>query len=234
MMLEEGRAVAKPVLAVMQDSNASFRIADGVPTFLDVEDAVNALGSLQGFEHWRETLADDPEPPEVVDVEGIERIINAALERGEQHLADRDARALLAAAGLPLQAIPAAGLVGRGCTLTLVMDPQFGPVCGVGVADPIAAVLDDIVYRLAPMHPNHAADAVASMRAFPLVGGQQLAAAYAGYLYQLSWLPQWAPAISLVSLADLRFVGDQRSASVSITLDPNPQVFDPRMRRMAG
>ena len=234
MVLEEGHAVAKPVLAVMQDSNASFRIADGVPTFLDVEDAVKALGALQGYEHWRETLADDPEPPEVVDVETIGRIIASALERGEQHLTDRDARALLAAAGLPLQAIPATGLVGRGCTLTLVMDPQFGPVCGVGVADPIAAVLDDIVYRLAPMHPNHAADAVASMRAFPLVGGEQSAHAYADYLYQLSWLPEWAPEIAMVSLADLRFVGDQRSASVSITLDPNPQVFDPRMRRMAG
>ena len=234
MMLEEGHEAAKPVLAVMQDSNASFRIADGVPTFLDVEDAVSALGSLQDFERWRETLADDPEPPDSVDIEAIEVIITSALERGDQHLSDRDARALLAAAGLALQDIPAAGLVGRGCTLTLVMDPQFGPVCGIGVADPIAAVLDDIVYRLAPMHPNHAADAVTSMRAFPLVGGDQLASAYADYLYQLSWLPEWAPAIALVSLADLRFVGDQRSASVSITLDPNPQVFDPRMRRMAG
>ncbi|MDP2288775.1 MAG: GNAT family N-acetyltransferase [Actinomycetota bacterium] len=234
MMLEEGRAVAKPVLAVMQDSNSSFRIADGVPTFLDVEHAISALGSLQSFEHWRETLADDPEPPQSVDVGAIEAIIASALQRGEQHLSDRDARALLAAAGLPLQAIPAAGLVGRGCTLTLVVDPQFGPVCGVGVADPIASVLDDIVYRLAPMHPNHAADAVASMRAFPLVGGEQLSSAYTDYLYHLSWLPEWAPEISLVSLADLRFVGDQRSASVSITLDPNPQVFDPRMRRMAG
>ena len=234
MMLEEGRAAAKPVLAVMQDSNESFRIADGVPTFLDVEDAVSALESLQGFEHWRETLSDDPEPPEFVDLAAIEHIISEALARGEQHLSDRDARALLAAAGMPLQAIPATGLVGRGCTLTLVMDPQFGPVCGIGVADPIAVVLDDIVYRLAPMHPNHAAGAVASMRAFPLVGGEQLAASYSDYLYQLSWLPEWAPEISLVSMADLRFVGDQRSASVSITLDPNPQVFDPRMRRMAG
>ncbi|MDO8731074.1 MAG: GNAT family N-acetyltransferase [Actinomycetota bacterium] len=234
MMLEEGHAVAKPVLAVMQDSNVSFCIADGVPTFLDVEDAVSALGSLQRFEHWRETLSDDPEPPEVVDVERIEQIISDALGRGDQHLSEREARELLTAAGLPLQAIPTAGLVGRGCTLTLVMDPQFGPVCGIGVADPIAAVLDDIVYRLAPMHPNHAADAVASMRAFPLVGGEQLAASYSEYLYQLSWLPEWAPEISLVSLADLRFVGDQRSASVSITLDPNPQVFDPRVRRMAG
>lgn len=234
MMLEEGRAASKPVLAVMQDSTVGFRIADGVPTFLDVEDALSALGSLQQFEHWRATLSDDPEPPELVDLEAIETIIRGALERGEQHLGDRQARALLEAAGMSLQAIPAAGLVGRGCTLTLVMDPQFGPVCGIGVADPMAAVLDDIVYRLAPMHPNHAVDAVASMRAFPLVGGAQLARSYAHFLHQLSWLPQWAPEISLVSLADLRFVGDQRSASVSITLDPNPQVFDPRVRRMAG
>lgn len=234
MMLEEAREVAKPVIAVMQESVTGMRVVDGVPTFLDVEDALSALTALQSFERWRRTQSDDPEPPDDVDLPAIDAIVATALETGDLHLADAQARALLAAAGIELHGIPAAGLVGRGCTLTLVIDPQFGPVCGVGVADPMAVVLDDVAYRLAPMHRQHAQAAMDEVHAFPLVGGQALSRAYADVLHRLSWLPSWAPEISLVSLADLRFVGDRCTASVSITLTPKPAVFDPRVRRMAG
>ncbi|MFA7324939.1 MAG: GNAT family N-acetyltransferase, partial [Candidatus Nanopelagicales bacterium] len=72
MMLEEGRAVAKPVIAVMQESVTGMRVVDGVPTFLDVEDALSALTALQSYELWRETQSDDPEPPEGVDFEAID------------------------------------------------------------------------------------------------------------------------------------------------------------------
>ena len=234
MLLEEGHAASKPVIAVMQGSVDGFQVIDGIPTFLDVEDAMAALARLQNFHHWRSTQSDDPEPPDDVDQAAIDRIITQALAAGDTHLTDRDARALLQAAGISIHQLPASALIGRGCTLTLVIDPQFGPVCGFGVADPMAAVLDDVVYRLAPMHPAHAFDAVSEVRAFPLVGGAILAREYAEILHRLSWLTQWASEISLVSVADLRFLGDQRSASISITLDPNPSIFDPRVRRMAG
>ena len=84
------------------------------------------------------------------------------------------------------------------------------------------------------MHPAHARDAIDEVRAFPLVGGARLAQDYAQILHRLSWLTEWAPEVALVSIADLRFLGDQRTASISITLDPNPSIFDPRVRRMAG
>ena len=234
MLLEEGHAASKPVIAVMQGSVDGFQVIDGIPTFLDVEDAMIALARLQNFDHWRSTQAQDPEPPDDVDQETIDRIITTTLKSGDTHLTDRDARELMDAAGICLNEIPASALIGRGCTLTLVVDPQFGPVCGVGVADPMAAVLDDVVYRLAPMHPAHAIDAVQEVRAFALVGGAVLAMEYAQILHRLSWLTEWAPGIALVSVADLRFLGDQRTASISITLNPNPSIFDPRVRRMAG
>ncbi len=234
MLLEEGHAASKPVIAVMQGSVDGFQVIDGIPTFLDVEDAMVALARLQNFDHWRSTQADDPEPPDDVDQETIDQVITRNLESGIEHLSDRDAHELLKAAGIELHEIPASALIGRGCTLTLVIDPQFGPVCGFGVADPMAAVLDDVVYRLAPMHPAHARDAIDEVRAFPLVGGVRLAQEYAKILHRLSWLTEWAPEIALVSIADLRFLGDHRTASISVTLDPNPSIFDPRVRRMAG
>ena len=234
MLLEEGHAASKPVIAVMQGSVDGFRVIDGIPTFLDVEDAMVALARLQNFDHWRSTQADDPEPPDDVDQGTIDAVITRNLESGVEHLSDKDAHELLKAAGIDLHELPASALIGRGCTLTLVIDPQFGPVCGFGVADPMAAVLDDVVYRLAPMHPAHARDAIDEVRAFPLVGGARLAQDYAQILHRLSWLTEWAPEVALVSIADLRFLGDQRTASISITLDPNPSIFDPRVRRMAG
>lgn len=193
-----------------------------------------ALSRLQNFDRWRQTQAIGPEPPENVDVETISSIVAKVLARDETHLTDRESRELLFALGIELQDVPAVGLVGRGCTLTLFIDPQFGSVCGFGVADPMAAVLNDVVYRLAPMHVHHTLDAVESVRAFPLVGGDILAKSYAEVLHRLSWLHELAPEIALVSLADLRYIGDQRTASVSITVQANPQVFDPRVRRMAG
>ncbi len=234
MLLEEGHLAAKPVIAVMQGSVDGFQVIDGIPTFLDVEDALSALARLQNFDHWRTSQSADPEPPENIDQDAIDQIIVRVLAAGDTHVPDREALALLRAAGITLDSLPASALVGRGCTLTLVVDPQFGPVCGVGVADPMAAVLDDVVYRLAPMHLAHATDAVLEVRAFPLVGGAVVAKDYADVLHRLSWLTEFAPEISLVSVADLRFLGDQRTASVSITLNPNPSVFDPRVRRMAG
>ena len=234
MLLEEGHDAAKPVLAVMQGSVDGCRVIDGIPTFLDVEDALMALSRLQNFDRWRQTQAIGPEPPENVDVETISSIVAKVLARDETHLTDRESRELLFALGIELQDVPAVGLVGRGCTLTLFIDPQFGSVCGFGVADPMAAVLNDVVYRLAPMHVHHTLDAVESVRAFPLVGGDILAKSYAEVLHRLSWLHELAPEIALVSLADLRYIGDQRTASVSITVQANPQVFDPRVRRMAG
>jgi acyl-CoA synthetase (NDP forming)/RimJ/RimL family protein N-acetyltransferase len=234
MLLEEGHDAAKPVVAVMQGSVDGFRVIDGIPTFLDVEDALSALSRLQNFDRWRSTQAIGPEPPEGVDLETITSVVSQVLARNETHLSDREARVLISALGVQLHEVPAAGLVGRGCTLTLFIDPQFGSVCGFGVADPMAAVLNDVVYRLAPMHPNHTLDAVDSVRAFPLVGGAQLAKSYAQVLHRLSWLHEFAPEIALVSLADLRYIGDQCTASVSITVKANPQVFDPRVRRMAG
>jgi len=234
MLLEEGHDAAKPVVAVMQGSVDGFRVIDGIPTFLDVEDAMSALSRLQNFDRWRATQAVGPEPPVDVDLETITSIVASVLDRDETHLSDREARNLLFALGIGLQEVPPAELVGRGCTLTLFIDPQFGAVCGFGVADPMAAVLNDVAYRLAPMHLHHSFDAVDSVRAFPLVGGDQRAKSYAQVLHRLSWLHEFAPEIALVSLADLRYIGDQRTASVSITVTANPQVFDPRMRRMAG
>jgi hypothetical protein len=53
-------------------------------------------------------------------------------------------------------------------------------------------------------------------------------------MHRVSWLPAWAPQVCQVQINGLTWTDGWQAASVSISLDPHPEAFDPDARRMGG
>lgn len=134
-----------PVVAVLAGGSGGTA-PSAVPVFADVEAAVQAIADAHAVSRWRDddqrrSAATGPEweaePPGVPD--------------GPLVLAGDPAARLLTAAGRTRAVVDleSSGVV--GCDIRLVDDPLFGPVVVVGVDDPVAALLDDRAYRLAPV-----------------------------------------------------------------------------------
>lgn len=236
-----GQAAGKPIVAVMQGRGPTTRICDGVPVFVDVEDAVAALASMTQLARWRRELAGEPEPPEGVDPERVAGWVDSACQRGDLALDPDAAIQLLAAAGLPLSLALGDPVPPAALRISMEVDPVYGPVVQASLDDPAALALGDVCARLAPMHSAQARHALASLQALPsvLTGAPpsvlRASALWADALHRISWLPAWAPAVSRVQVSGLHpGRAGARAAAVGVHLDPRREAVDPDARRMGG
>ena len=102
----------KPVLTcwlggeTVRAAREIFRRA-GIPTFDSPEDAIRAVAHLFTFARARETTAHRPEAstqPLAIDEESARKLLEARMQAGETLLSERDAKALIAAYGIPVAA----------------------------------------------------------------------------------------------------------------------------------
>jgi succinyl-CoA synthetase alpha subunit/GNAT superfamily N-acetyltransferase len=137
-------ADAGSVVVVSPTRGGGDRLLHGVPIFADVEPAVEALAAAWSLQEWRNARADDQSAVDAVPEDstaeaepgaysGADAVRLIASACGQQMLLDQDAVGAI------------------GCRIRLVHDPMFGPVVSVGLDDPVAELLDDRAYRLAPV-----------------------------------------------------------------------------------
>ncbi len=99
-------ATAKPILTSFMGSASvqeAWNILDRrrVPNFEQPDSAVAAMDALLAYSRWRRCEPADP-PTYAFNVEGIRAAVGAAMSRGRSALAEREARQIAAAAGIPL------------------------------------------------------------------------------------------------------------------------------------
>ena len=243
-LIEEGESSGKPVVAVMQGHGPSTAIVNGIPVFVDVEDAIGALVAMGSLARWRAELAQAPAAPQDVDPEQLVELVQASLQDGHRTRHGPSAAQLLQAAGVRLS-------VGRrrdgpSCRITLFPDPLFGPVLSISLDDLAAIALGDISIRLAPLHLDHSRQAVRSLQALPKVlgpganrtaEGDLVAAAierYADVVHRISWLTTWCPHVDRVEIHGLHWDEGWTADRVYVELVSEPESYDPDARRMGG
>ena len=241
---EESQATGKPVVAVMQGHGPSTAIVNGIPVFVDVEDAIGALAAMGSLSRWRAELAQAPTAPQDVDPEQLVELVRSLLQAGHSRLHGASAAQVLRAAGVPVSA--GGRRTGPSCRIALFPDPLFGPVVSVSLDDPAAIALGDISIRLAPLHLDHSRQALAALQALPLVlvpdtastdRGARVSAAierYADVAHRISWLTTWCPQVSRVEIDGLHWDEGWTAASIGVELVPEPESYDPDARRMGG
>jgi len=158
----------KPVVALMVGDASDDAMGDGltgartsIPSFSDIEDAVRALDAVTRYANWRRSPSSGR--PSLVD-----HLIEVP-DLAPGSLAGEPAVEACRALGVAVTLDEAAD-ASPGLRVRLNEDPLFGPVISVGVDDPVADLLDDRAYRLAPVTPAGARlmlASVASLGAIP-------------------------------------------------------------------
>ncbi len=243
-LAEIGLDAGKPIVAVMQGTGPTTAIRESIPVFEDVEDALAAIGSMMSLAAWRRELAREPAPPAEVESDTLVAIVRSAVGDQPTTLDGEAAVTLLAMTGLAVTL--GREKVTSGCRIALQTDALYGPVVSVSLDDPAAIALGDVSVRLAPLHRDQADEAVAALKSLPVVmnwadgkSGQtasitQACGRLADAMHRVSWLPAWAPQVCQVQINGLTWTDGWQAASVSISLDPHPEAFDPDARRMGG
>jgi acetyltransferase len=82
-------------------------------------------------------------------------------------------RAIGVAAGDPRTAVLVTPMVRPGMELVLgaIRDPHFGPVIMLGFGGVLVEILDDVVFRMAPISKREAVDMASALKASKLLGG---------------------------------------------------------------
>ena len=147
----------KPLVALMvgEPGERSRGPRPVTPSFSDVEDAFHALDAVTRYAAWRRSPAS--ERPSVVETD------LPALELSPGVITGEPAAAACRAMGLEVSLTNEGD--GPGLRIRLAEDPLFGPVIIVGVDDPVAEVLDDRAYRLAPVTQDGARPMLRSVAA---------------------------------------------------------------------
>jgi acetyltransferase len=105
-VVEAARGTQKPVLTTFMGSMSvrlSWRMLDhrGIPNFAQPDQAVRALEALYTFSEWRSSKPTRP-PSYDFDAAAIRRTLEEAISKGHKTLAEREARNIAAACGIPL------------------------------------------------------------------------------------------------------------------------------------
>lgn len=230
-----GQARHAPVVAVMGQQPSAGDAGD-IPVFVDVESAVQAIADARSVARWRvadalraarDTAEDEWPEPE--------------LPAGPAVLDGPAAVRLLAQVGRHAPALDLDSPGIAGCEIRLVEDPLFGMVLAIGVDDPVAAVLDDRVHRLAPVSTAGASDMLASLGAVSvLTRGMSdpdgVLRVLAEAISDVSHLHLRAPG---VTGATLRHVAVRRDAGddltlgeISVTVSEDAASAEPAARRL--
>lgn len=231
---EHGTVLADgtPLVAVMVGADASDRSSE-IPTFEDLEDALEALGAVARYSQWRRDADDEDIPPPGLDVRvaddgsvgGARQNVSGAFEAGP-------ALALLNAANVTCRLADGGRESVLGLRVRLIRDPLFGPVLVAGIDDPVAEALDDRSYRLAPVTPTTAGRMLDQLAAIGLIAEETGdRGRLAGLLSQVSALVRDGTG---VTAADLRHVSpDLTLTAISATVTDVAVTPEPAARRLS-
>ena len=123
--------------------------------------------------------------------------------------------------------------------MALLDDPLFGPVVSVGADDPVASLLHDRAYRLAPVSVEGARDMLTSLGAVDLLtrGADDPDAALEGIsaaVSRVSALHLLVPGVREVTVANLHVdrSGDLTAGGVTVVTGDTATGGDPTVRRL--
>ncbi|MFI0485066.1 GNAT family N-acetyltransferase [Actinomadura sp. 9N215] len=148
-----------------------------VPSYPSPEDAVRALAYVIRYARWRQRPAG-----RMPELGGVDRDRARALVADWLAEADADAvvegsreqaAELLACYGIDVAAAEGEGGGGVPTRIVIREDHSFGAVIAFGIADEIAALLDDRAYRLSPLADVDAAEMIRAIRTAPLLLGHR-------------------------------------------------------------
>ncbi|RKS68705.1 acyl-CoA synthetase (NDP forming) [Actinomadura pelletieri DSM 43383] len=209
-----------------------------VPSYPSPEDAVRALAYVIRYARWRRRPTG-----RVPELDGVDRDRARALVAdwlgggadGPVETTAGQAAELLACYGIEVAGDGDAG--GVPVRVLVREDPSFGAVVSFGVADEIAALLDDRAHRLSPLADVDAAEMIRAIRTAPLLLGHRGAepvnlAALEELLLRASRLGYDLPEVARLELSPI--MADASGVAVrhaTLTLDrpvgPRPEL-EPR------
>jgi acyl-CoA synthetase (NDP forming)/GNAT superfamily N-acetyltransferase len=231
--VEEGVA-RKPIIALMVGGETTDGIvAPGdVPIFHDVEDALAALDAVTRYALWRTSPSQT-----AITVTGGPGAAPGAVAPGPGDYAGEDAMRILP--DLNVQ-VDLTDEIAAGIRVHLVDDALFGPVVIVGVDDPVAELLDDRAYRLAPVSLAGAramlADLAALSAALPSAASAADLERLALVVSAVSAAPSRNPAVMEIDLRGLRAESGTpdslRVRDISVTVAGVPVMPEPFARRL--
>jgi len=229
---KSGGDAAKPVVALMVGTDPSTGPGD-VPTFEDIEDALQAMSALTRYALWRQSPSAERSVPPVI------AAVGDRLPMGL--VADGAAMSLAGELGIRVTQCPHTDGDDPGLRVRLREDPLFGPVVTVGVDDPVAELLDDRAYRLAPVTPAGARLMIESVAALPAAfasskdGWHRHADALAELASAVSAAVAHRPEVAEVDVRGLRpndAEGGLCATGLTVTIAPEPITPEPAARRM--
>jgi acyl-CoA synthetase (NDP forming)/RimJ/RimL family protein N-acetyltransferase len=187
---------AKPVVATflgMTGMPSALRVSgpDGqpgpgsVPSYPAPEDAVRALAYVTRYAAWRRRPQGRMPAEDAVDRERardlVERLLAEPDPPGRTHgtatpavtATPEQTAELLDCYGIPVADRAVRAAAGVPTRITTAEDPSFGAVVSFGLSDVAAELLDDRVYRLAPLSDVEAGEMVRAVRTAPLLFGHR-------------------------------------------------------------
>ncbi len=220
-----------PVVAVLPDSPGPRPGPPGVPVFQDIEDAVLALAHLARLADWRRRDAQR---------QPLAAPAPVASPVAPGHYRGADAADLLASVGLAPRLQVAPPGADLGWRVRLVTDPLFGPVVSIGVDDPVAEVLGDRSWRLAPVSVAAAAEMVEALgarRVVPPADGDPPSTSVPGSVAELvAAISGWhlgVPELSAIDLRDVRVIdGAVCVSDATAAVAAHAALVEPDVRRL--
>jgi len=137
-----------------------------VPTYSTPEEAVNAFWQAVSYRRNQRQLMEVPSSiPEsfVPNTERVRELIQRALDAGRTILTEPEAKDVLAAYCIPVQAV-AGRSAARELTMGMTVDPTFGPVIVFGQGGVEVEVANDKAIALPPLNTSLAAELIARTR----------------------------------------------------------------------
>jgi acyl-CoA synthetase (NDP forming)/GNAT superfamily N-acetyltransferase len=229
-----------PVVAVMARQPAAGD-AGGIPVFVDVESAVQAIADARSMARWRAADAHRAAAERAARDTAEEEWPEPDLPAGPTVLDGADAIRLLAQVSRSAAVLDLDSTGVSGCEIRLVDDPLFGMVLSVGVDDPVAAALDDRCHRLAPVSPAGAAAMLAGLGAgavltHGMTDPVQARAVLAQAISDVSHLHLRAPGVTgavLRQVSARRDAGDDLTlGEISVTVSADAASAEPAARRL--
>jgi acyl-CoA synthetase (NDP forming)/ribosomal protein S18 acetylase RimI-like enzyme len=233
---EEAGVARKPIIALMVGGVPAdgIRAPGDVPSFHDVEDALSALDAVTRYSLWRNS----PSQAATAVAGGSDLLADATMPAPGTYHGD-DAARILRDLAVGANLVPE---VSSGIRVRLSDDALYGPVVIVGVDDPVAEVLDDCSYRLAPVSLEGARAMLADLSALgvavpslPGVGPQGVDE-LAARISALSAVPGWSPAVKEIDVRCLRPAEGTPDSlvmrDISVTVAEAPVVGEPLARRL--
>ena len=182
----------KPVLVIALEPDAGVT-PSALPMFRSPEGAALALAAAADYAEQRTRPVEPPSELSGIDVDGARLLVERSLADGLDISAE-----LLAAFGIdPARAVAGA----TELVVTVRQDPSFGPVVGIEVGGPAAALVGDRAVRITPLSARDARDLLRSLRTAPLLFEGVDTAPLVDLLLRVSRLVDDVPEIDALTIA---------------------------------